>query len=129
VDSLKTWIVEVALKKIGPTVAASLISSLFAFLAIHQGLLESWGITYGIWPLHWGGTPPSGHVILIELDTISSTALTGLGVLITGLMVAAQHHTVAAIEGKPQSGDMRRESSPPVFDGKRAQDPPTEVSK
>lgn len=122
-DSLKTWAVEIGLKKLGPTALASGISALFALMAAHQGLLEQWGITYGIWPLQWSGTPPSGHVILIELDTVSTAALTLLAALVTAGMAAAQHHTAAAITGAPQSGDMRTPNGIPVGYDNRKDDP------
>lgn len=124
-DSIKTWLVEVGLRKLGPTAMASAISALFALLAAHQGLLEQWGITYGIWPLSWAsGQVPSGHVILIELDTISTSALTLIAALATAAMAAAQHHATAVVTGAPQSGDVR--VSPPVAieGGQRATDPP-----
>lgn len=122
-NSLKVWAVEIGLKKLGPTALASGISALFALMAAHQGLLEQWGITYGIWPLQWGGTPPSGHVILIELDTVSTAALTLLAALVTAGMAAAQHHTAAAITGAPQSGDMRTAPSSVEIGGNREGDP------
>lgn len=122
-NSLKTWAVEVALKKIGPTALASGISALFALMAAHQGLLEQWGITYGVWPLQWGGTPPSGHVILIELDTISTAVITLLAALVTAGFAAAQHHTAAVITGAPQSGDMRNALTAVIAGGNREGDP------
>lgn len=124
-DSLKTWVIEVGLKKMGPTAMASAISALFALLAAHQGLLEQWGITYGIWPLQWAtGQAPSGHVILIELDTVSTAALTVFAGLVTAIMAASQHHVAATMTGKPQNGDVRTEPNVAVEGGQRASDPP-----
>lgn len=122
-DSLKTWLVEVALKKLGPTAMAAGISALFALLAAHQGLLEQWGITFGTWPLQWTGDPPSGHVILIELDTVSTAALALMAALVTAAMAAAQHHTAAAVTGAPQSGDMRTDATAAIAGGNRKGDP------
>lgn len=124
-DALKTWLVEVALKKMGPSLVKGALAALVGYLAAHQGLLEAWGITSGTWPLRWtNGQQPSGHVILIELDTISGSALVVVTGLIMSLFTAAQHHTVAAVVGKPQSGDVREGPEVLVEGGKRAEDPP-----
>lgn len=119
-DSLKTWVIEVAFKKLGPTAAAAGISALFGLLAAHQGLLETWGITFGTWPLSWAsGQQPSGHIILIELDTISTAAIALLAAGVSALLAAAAHHTTAAVTGEPQSGDMRKVVIPVVDDQRK----------
>lgn len=123
-DALKTWLIEVALKKIGPTATAAGISALFGLLAAHQGLLEAWGITFGTWPLQWAaGSVPSGHVILIELDTISTGLLALLAAGAASIFAASQHHVVAAVTGAPQSGDVRTTPPQPVIGGERKDDP------
>lgn len=123
-DDLKTWLIEVVLKKVGPTAAAAGISALFGLLAAHQGLLEAWGITFGTWPLSWAsGSAPSGHVILIELDTISTGLLTLVAAGAAALVAASQHHVAAAVTGAPQSGDLRTTPTQPVEGGARAGDP------
>lgn len=107
-EKAKIYLVEVILKKIGPAAGASAISALLAVLAAHQGILESWGITFGTWPLSWApGQDPSGHVILIELDTISTVGITFLSALAVAAISAAGHHTAAAVTGAPQSGGQR----------------------
>lgn len=127
-DKLKTWLVEVAIRKIGPSAMASLIASGVALAAAHQGLLESWGITVGMWPLVWpAGQEPSGQVILVELGTVSSMALAGLGALVVSLVMAGQHHATAVVTGAPQSGDLRKSITSPVNGGDRKDDPPMAV--
>ena len=121
-DALKTWLVEVALKKVGPTATAAGISALFGLLAAHQGLLETWGITFGTWPLQWA-TQPSGHVIVIELDTISTGLIALLVAGASAFFAASQHHVVAAVTGAPQSGNVRIEPEQPVIGGQREGDP------
>lgn len=121
-DSLKTYLIEVVLKKLGPTAAAAGISALFGLLAAHQGLLEAWGITFGTWPLAWT-TPPSGHVIVIELDTISTGLLTLLAAGAAAFVAASQHHVTAAVTGAPQSGDLRQAPPLPMQGGSRPGDP------
>jgi hypothetical protein len=44
------------------------------------------------------------------------------GGLLTALFTAMQHHTVAAVQGAPQSGDMREGPSVPVQNGDRKGD-------
>lgn len=107
-EKVKIYAVEVILKKMGPAAIASAISAFLALLAANQGLLESWGITFGIWPFHWPpGAEPSGQVILIELDTISKVGLTVVSSLLVALVAGANHHTVAAVKRKPQDGGQR----------------------
>lgn len=126
-DSIKTWLVEVALRKIGPVALGSIMASGLALAAAHQGLLESWGITVGNWPLVWpNGQQPSGHVILVELDTVSSMGLVAISGVVMTLMAALQHHTGAAVAGKPQSGD-KRTTDAPMVGGDRPGDPPNVV--
>lgn len=105
---MKTYLVEVLIKKVGPVAAASLVSTLMALLAAHQGLLENWGITFGQYPLTFtNGQVPSGPVILIELDTLSSFALSIIAPLIVSLFALGVHHTTALVTGSPQTGGMR----------------------
>lgn len=112
---MKIYAVEVVLRKIGPAAAASAISTVLALLAAHQGLLEAWGITFGVWPLHWNsGQDPSGQVILIELDTISKVGLTTIMGLIVAAITAAGHHTTALVVGNPQSGGLRSTDKAPA---------------
>lgn len=124
-ESLKTYLIEVGLKRLGPSFVKGAIAALVGFLAAHQGILETWGVTLGNWPLAWpAGQEPSGRVILIELDTLSATAMIVFTGLAMTFLTAMQHHTTAAIKGKPQSGDLRTEPSPSITGGDRKEDPP-----
>lgn len=107
-DKLKIYAVEVLLRKIGPAATSSAIAAIVAFAAAHQGILETWGITCGTWPLTWpAGSEPSGTVILIELDTIGVGTLSAVTAALVALFMASGHHTTAAIKGTPQSGGQR----------------------
>lgn len=98
-DSLKTYFVEVVLKKMGPAFVKGAVAWLVVYMGAHQGLLSSIGITYD---------GSHGHDLDIDLDVLSTWALTlGTG-SIMALFTAAQHHTTAAIEGKPQDGSHER---------------------
>ena len=104
-NSLQTYLLEVGLKKIGPSVLGAAVAALLALAAAHQGILESWGVTTGTWPLVWpAGSEPSGSVILIELDTLSKTAIVAISGLVAAFIAATKHHVVAAVTGMPQSG-------------------------
>lgn len=123
-DTFKTYLVEVVWKKYGPSLVKGAIAAFMGYLASHAGILESWGITSGVWPLSWpSGSEPSGHVILIELDTISAAKITAIGGFVMATFTAIQHHTVAAVKGTPQSGDLRVEPNQPIPNGERSTDP------
>lgn len=92
-DQIKTYVLEIAIKKYAPVAVAAAFTALGTYLAANSGWLEQWGITYGTWPLHWAATDgPSGHVILIELDTLSASAYTLIIALAATLIRAIQHH-------------------------------------
>jgi hypothetical protein len=97
-EKTKTYLVEQILQKAGPVAAAMIVSSLTALAAAHQAILEQWGVTFGTWPLSWvPGQEPSGRVILIELDTLSQTALVMLSGVLGIVITLAVHHSKAAV--------------------------------
>lgn len=105
-DALKSWLMEVGLKKLGPAFIKGAFAWLFVYLGAHQGLLSSFGITY----------TPADHNLDIDLDTLSVWAVTvGSGSLMA-FFSAAQHHAGAAIKGQPQDGEHKRADDPPKGD-------------
>lgn len=123
-DKIKTWIVEVVMKNVGPKVMSSLISMGLVFLAAHQDLMEQMGITY--YPDFngaWHGAMPTGQLITVELATLKVWGAAMLGVGVVTIIALLQHHTVATITGAPQSGDMRK-TDVPVMQGQRVDDSP-----
>ena len=103
-QDIQNYLYSVALKKYAPMAIAAAFTALGTYLAAHAGVLESYGITYGTWPLQWAPADvPSGHVILIELDTLSAAAYTAIVALVAVIMRAAQHHATgtAAEPSKP----------------------------
>ena len=113
-DKLKTWVVEVFIKKLGPSFLRSGIASLGVVLAAHAGLLTAMGITYDA----------VKHVISVDLNVLSDWLIfAGPGGL-TAFLALVQHHTVAAVAGAPQSGDLRKDLDKPMVDGNRSTDPP-----
>src|SRR5579871_566522 len=98
VNRLTLYLVNVGLKRVGPVATGALVASLLALMAAHQGLLESWGITYGTWPLAWpAGQNPTGPVILIELDTVSSAALALLSSLVAAAVTMVGHQVTQTL--------------------------------
>lgn len=113
-DEIQTWLVEVGVKKMLPSLIRTSLMALIAYMAAHQNLLHSLGVSWD----------PDGHTIDIDMDTLSTWLLIAVPGAITALMTAFQHHTGAVIAGKPQDGDMR--SNPPqgVVGGDRKEDAP-----
>ncbi len=92
-EKIKTCLTEAVLKRVAPIAAANIVAIGTALLAAHQGVLESWGITYGVWPLN---VQVSGQVILIELDTLSKMALITFGGVFGAGIAAAVHYLIPA---------------------------------
>jgi hypothetical protein len=113
-EELKTYFIEVILKKYGPSFVKGAIASLFVYFGSHQGLLNSLGITWDA----------SGHTLDIDFDTLGLWAFTAGSGLLMAALTAAQHHTGAVITGAPQSGDVRVNPPAPIEGGGRAGDPP-----
>jgi hypothetical protein len=107
-DSLKEWIIEVGIKKMGPSLVKGAVAALVGIMMAHQGFLDALGISYD----------KPGNTIDINLTTFSVWVVTMMTGGLTALFTAIQHHTQAAITGQPQSGDPAKET-------RRATDPPT----
>ena len=105
-DKIKIYLIEVGMRKAAPAALAAALSALAGLFAAHKEILEQWGVTYGTWPLSWV-TPPTGPVIVIELDTVNTALWAVIAAIVTGLVVTGTHHINAAITGKPQSGGQR----------------------
>ena len=105
-EKIKWYVVEIGIKKYGPVGVMAGMAALGTFLAAHAGMLEQWGVTYGTWPLHIT-TPPSGQVILIELDTTSQAVIALVASLAAMAIRAGQHHATGttAVEGGNRAGD------------------------
>lgn len=93
-EKLKWYALNVGMNKYLPMGAMAALAWLGTFMMAHAGILEQYGVTYGIWPMAWpAGQEPSGAIILIELDTFKVKVV---GWIIAGLTIvfsAMQHHT------------------------------------
>jgi hypothetical protein len=115
-DAVKTWIVEVGWKQMGPSLVKGALTALVGYVAAHHGALALLGLTYD----------PTQNTLVLDMDAFGKYLLPlGAGV-ITASFAALQHHTVAAVTGAPQSGDMRKmEPDVLVTGGQRKDDPKT----
>ena len=93
-ENIKVYLIQMCLKKYVPVAIASGMAALGTYLAAHAGVLEQYGVTYGVWPFHWAqGQYPSGPCILVELDTLSTATFTAVVALTAVVVRALQHHT------------------------------------
>lgn len=86
-----------------PSLIKGAIAALVGLLLAHQGVLDAIGVSYDA----------AGRTIDINLDKFTVWLVAGGTGLITALFTAIQHHTVAAVEGKPQDGAHARADDPP----------------
>ena len=113
IDDIKIYFAEVVMKKLVPMAVVGGFTALCALLAAHHDMLSKFGVDYD----------SQARTIDISLDTLGNWAIVGLGALVTALMTAAKHTTVAAVTGQPLSGDMRSNATAPTVGGNRAGDP------
>jgi hypothetical protein len=92
-DKFKEYFMDMVLKRYAPLGIGVGFAALCTFLAAHAGMLEQWGVTYGIWPLNWP-TPPTGPVLVIELDTLKASVIVAIPMIITVLARAGEHHII-----------------------------------
>ena len=124
-DTIKTYLVEVASKNVAPKVITAVMSYGITFLIAHQEFMEQMGITY--YPNFdgtWHGVAPTGQLLVIEFDTLGKWGAVALIAGVTAAWSFFQHHAVATVTGAPQSGDKRENPPVPVEGGARATDIP-----
>lgn len=107
-DKLKTWLIEVAVKKMGPSMVRAALGALVAGLIAHAEVLAKIGVVYDA----------ATNTILIHLTTAGVWLGTiGFGTIVA-LLMGLQHHVEAAVTGEPHSGD-------PALEARRATDTPS----
>lgn len=112
-ENFRTWLVEVAWKKMGPSLIKGAVAAGIGIMATHQGILNSLGITWD----------SSGHVIQLDTDILSNWMLAGGAGAIMALLSLISHHGTAVVAGAPQSGDVRKNPDVPIEGGTRQGDP------
>lgn len=81
-DKLKGWLINVAIKKFGPSAVRGAILGLGGWLAAKEGLLSAFGIVYD----------KTSHILTINLDSLSMLAVAGLPALGAGVIKVLNHH-------------------------------------
>lgn len=107
IDQLKTWALEIGIKKLGPSAIRGAVLGIASWLIAKDGLLSSYGIV----------SDAAAHTTTIHWDQVSTALIVGLPAIIAAVIKLTQHTTTAVITGAPQSGDpalqTRRDSDPP----------------
>lgn len=114
IEQIKTYFVEVALKKYLPSFIKGAVAAGCLYIAGHAGLMEAIGLSFD----------PSDNTLTLQLTKFTAWLVAGGSGLVMAAMTAAQHHTTAVVTGKPQSGDVRVNPESVVEGGKRAGDVP-----
>jgi hypothetical protein len=108
VDTLKTWIIEIAVKKLGPSAIRAMVLGAASWFIARENLLSAYGIV----------SDAAAHTTTIHWDQVSSALIVGLPAVIAVIVRLTQHTTAAVVTGAPQSGDtkleQRRAGDPPV---------------
>ena len=101
-EAIKLWIINVGIKKLGPSFIRAALAWVIALVAAHQGILATFGIIYD----------KAANTLTLHLGTLEGWLLgAGLGV-ITAALAAAQHHTEAVITKKPEVQEQAMEVKP-----------------
>lgn len=92
--TVKTWLLEVALKKLVPSLLRGALAAMAAFLMAHANVLAHFGVSYD----------SAKEVLSVDFGTLKVI----LGSLMVGGIASAlrlvQHHTEATVKGEPQAG-------------------------
>lgn len=81
-SSIKLWLIEVGIKKFGPSAVRGAILGIGGWVVAKEGILAPLGILYD----------QTTHILTIHLDTLSIWAVAGLPALGAGLIKVANHH-------------------------------------
>lgn len=87
-DKLKGWLVDVLLKKFGPSAIRGAILGLGGFLAAKEGVLSAFGIVYD----------KTSHILAINLDTLSLLGVAAIPALGAGLIKIINHEGNAIVK-------------------------------
>lgn len=116
-ESIKIWLVQVGIKKLGPSAIRAAIAGLVALLVAHANMLKDFGIVYD----------DALKTVTLHLNELSVwLSVTGLG-LVTAFLRAGQHQVEAIVKGTPKSGDVREEPPVSIVGGERKTDIPVET--
>lgn len=103
--ALKEWVLEIGIKKLGPSAIRGAILGLSGWLVTKQNLLAAFGVI----------SDAAAHTTTIHWDQFSTALIVGLPAITAAAVKLLNHHAVATIKGEPQSGD-------PVLEKRRETD-------
>ena len=95
IDNLKVWLLEVGLKKLGPSAIRGAVLGLASWFIAKEGLLSSYGIV----------SDAVAKTTTIHWAQVSDALIVGLPALIAIILKLTSHTTVAVAKGQPISGD------------------------
>lgn len=81
-DSLKEWLIEVAVKKMAPSAIRGAILGIFSWVLAKQGALAAFGIV----------ADQASHTITIHLDQLSMFLIAGLPAALAAGIKMVNHH-------------------------------------
>jgi len=113
-EKLKIYLIEVVIKKYGPSFIKGAIGAICTYILAHAGITDAIGLSYD----------PSDNTITLEISKFTAWAIAGGSGLLMAILTALQHHTEAAVTGAPQSGDKRVNIELPIVGGERKTDIP-----
>lgn len=87
-DKLKGWLINVAIKKFGPSAIRGAILGLGGWLAAKEGLLSTFGIIYD----------KATHILTINLDTLSVIGVAALPAIGAGVIKVLNHEGGEAVK-------------------------------
>lgn len=87
-DSLKQWLIEVAVKKMGPSAIRGAILGLFGWLMAKEGMLSSFGVVLD----------QATHTITIHLDQLNMVLVAGLPAALAAVIKMLNHHADTAVK-------------------------------
>lgn len=93
---MKAWLIEVALKKMGPSAIRGAILGAFGWLLTRQDMLAPFGIM----------SDATAHTTIIDWDKLNAAVIVALPALIAAVIKMVNHHadqivTPPAVEPKP----------------------------
>lgn len=91
---IKSWLINVGLKEIGPSAIRGVILGASGWLAMRNGLLSNFGVV----------SDAASHTTTIHWDQLSIVAIAGLPAIGAAVIKILNYHASAAITGTPQSG-------------------------
>ena len=87
------YMFDMGLKRYLPLMAMGVGTGAAGLWAAYHGILETWGVTYFIWPLSLlTRQEPSGPCILIELDTLSKALIALIAGAVPVVLRIIEHH-------------------------------------